>query len=111
MTTTGIQIPNINISELQAGLAGIAKALPAVVMFFPQAAPILAFVPLLQEGLAIAGDIQAKWGDPSAVIDSLATHLNNIAQQVRAAKPHVVAAAAATPAGAAINFQASTGAS
>lgn len=112
MTTTAL--PKINLADVEKGLESAAKFLPMLATFVPQLAPIIAFLPLIEGGLSLLADVQAKWGDPAAVVDAIVSHMKDIATKVEAAKGHTIAVATATQgslAEPAINFQASTGAS
>ncbi len=93
-TTTSLF--NINFATIESELETASKYFGFIGGFIPGAAPLLAIVPMIEEGLKIAAAVQANWGNPEAVVEAIVQGLTDMSTKVAATRPAVQAAAIAS---------------
>lgn len=91
------QISNVDFAVLEKDVEALARWAPMIVRFAPEAAPLLAIIPMIEQGLLVADTIKKNWGNPTAVINAILPLIEGLAPKVQAMAPHVEAAAAGQP--------------
>lgn len=106
------KLPHIDPAQIHAAFGTAEKFLPFVAMAFPELAPIIPYLPMIdavaEAGASLVTDVAAKWGDPIAVMEAIDAGFHSIATAVSAAKSQSVATSAAISQAAsqtAIDFQ------
>ena len=89
----------VDLSKITHGIESLVGFLPIIARFVPQLAPIVPFLPMIQGGLQMLEEIQANpQHDPAAIADIITKWLQQIAQNVQAAKAGAVPGAVPPPA-------------
>jgi lysozyme family protein len=89
-----IQIPHIDFATIEKLIESVSFVLPIIAAFVPQAKVVLPLVPVLEQILKAADEVQQTLANGGDIWSVIASHLHTIADQVKAAP---AAMNAATP--------------
>src|ERR1700682_6367905 len=94
LSAIAAQIANVDFAVLEKDGEALARWAPMIVRFAPEAAPLLAVIPMIEQALLVADTVRKNWGNPSAVISAILPIIEGLASKVQATAPHITAAAA-----------------